>query len=346
MTFAILGVSGNDAARWQSLIDLLPREHCDIHYTPAYARVQSRLGKVLAASYVWGDYFILQPFMLREGSQKDIVSLYGAGGPVTNMTNGVSPQLWERFDEQFAKWREQNSIICEYAQLHPLLRKGQRNLLNEAPFTIEYVKDAVWVDANLSDTKLLESFSRNRQRGVKAAQEAGIKIGRTDNPDVFINAYKASMARLNMSDRWKYPDAVWWAHFTELSPEYLTILVAQKLDGEVEASLLLLHAYGRTYAHFLGSYNTGILGVNDLLYYESMKLGRDLGDTVYFIGGGTTAKADDSLLAYKAGFSEHRAQICTYKRIFNRQAYETACAGIKPTTFFPAYRADAVRSAP
>lgn len=300
--FEVLTCTGRDAARWQSLFDQLPVEYRDIFFTPAYARVQQSLGhgKCYAAVYRWQDFFILHPFMQ---CGDELTSFYGGGGPVSNLAGKADYRLWLWFEQEFAAWRQINKITDEYVRLHPYFEQMQRRMLRESTLKVELLREAVTVKIDVSDDDLLKSFSRNRQRGVK---DSTAKIVCTDDTLHFAEQYHASMERLQAADTWKYEDSVWWAYRAELK-DYMSILT----DG-VGVSLLVLHGYGKAYAHFFGGQ-----GSNDLLYYESMKYCRDVGCKTYFLGGGTTPSPEDSLLAYKSGFSTKRVPVYFYKRQFS-----------------------------
>lgn len=331
--FEILRPTGAEGAKWQLYVDSLEYYRRDIHYTPAYARVQSCLGDVYAAVGTYSGDIVLQPFMLRNDGNADIVSLYGFGGPVPSLKLS-----WARFDADFAEWRDQHSVLCEYGQLSPFLQIRQRDFI-DGGFEITHLKDVVVVD--LIRDGLLESFSRNRRRGIKEALARGVIVWPTTDWPRFAELYRQSMNRLNASDRWLYPNFIWRDYLNELGPDHCTLIKSFTYDGGVEGMLLVLHAYGRAYAHFLG---TSTQASNDLLYYESMKYCKNAGAYIYHVGGGLTAKPDDPLLAYKAGFSEQRAPVYTYKRVFNEEAYDKACEGLPETTFFPAYRVSDVHS--
>lgn len=287
-------------------------------FTPAYARVQQTLdqGDCLAAVYEWENNFILQPFIRRGQS---LTSFYGGGGPVySGMGAWITPgpQLWLWFEQEFAKWRKENKITKEYVRLHPLFEKQQRALLRESSVKFEQVREAVVVNIDYNDDNLLNRFSRNRIRGVYDAIEAGIRIATAKSTAAFAHLYRKSLRRLNASEDWFYPDAVWETYRSELGINYHTILMAAAGDGDLWPQLLILHAYGKAYAHFLAS-DHPVPGINDFLYYESMKYCRDVGCKTYFLGGGTTSDPADSLLAYKSGFSKDRTLIFCYKREFN-----------------------------
>jgi hypothetical protein len=295
--FEVLSCANKDAARWQSLFDQLPPEYKDIIYSPKYALVQEALGQgsCFASVYLWDEYFVLQPFMLR-GSE--LASYYGGGGPVTNH----GPRLWLWFEQEFAKWREDNKITSEYVRLNPLLENEQRKVLREAPFQVECARNAVVINIDRTDDQLLASFSRNRRRGL-ASQEG--QIEQSCDTDLFCRLYQDSMSRLQASEGWVYPNDAWSNYQSELGPEYVTFLKA------ADTMILLVHGFGKSYAHYIAG-----SGNHDLLYFAAMKHCRDLGAKIMLLGGGTTADADDPLLTYKKGFSKTVVPVLYYKRSF------------------------------
>ncbi len=319
MSFAILSCANKDAARWQSLIDQLPLEYRDVLFTPAYARVQQSIGQgpCFAAVYQWQEFFILQPFMQRG---QELVSFYGGGGPISNLMDGACPRLWLWFDYDFAEWRKACKITGEYVRLHPLFDKGQRRMLRESTVKLEHLREAVNVKIDMDDEKLLKSLSRNRQRGINGAEEQGVFVERSnsaDSAEKFAKLYQASMERLQAAQVWCFPDQVWWDYQFELGDEYCSFHIA-RVGPDTKAMLLMIHGYERSYAHFLAADGPpGYGGVNDLLYFESMKYCRDIGCKTYFLGGGTTSNADDPLLQYKSGFSKDRVPVYFYKRTFS-----------------------------
>lgn len=313
--FEVLKCTGRDAARWQSLIDRLVPPYQDIMFTPAYARVQQSIGRgeCYAAVYQWGDNFVLHPFV-QEGVQ--LGSFYGGGGSISDMMGAADYRLWLYFDLEFAEWRREHKIKSEYVRLHPLFTKQQRRMLREAPLKVEHLREAVVVDIDLSDEKLLASFSRNRQRGVQDGVEAGVRVERAEGIAAFAEVYRQSLLRLKAQDYWFYPNATWQAYKTELGDQHITILTAKAGSGVLWPHLMVLHAYGKAYAHFLGSDPLSAPGINDQLYFEAMKYCRDVGCHQMFLGGGLTANPADSLLAYKKGYSKTLLNVYFYQRDF------------------------------
>lgn len=317
--FSVLSCYGKDAAKWQNLIDRLPLTHRDIMFTPAYARVQEALdqGSCYAAVYEHEEHYILQPFV-RQG--RTLNTFYGGGGPLFNHMGkwlvSPGPQLWLWFEKEFAAWRRQNRIEKEYVRLHPLFEKAQRDVLRESKLEIKETREAVAVNIDKNDEDLLHSFSRNRIRGIKDALETHIHIEPAKNDAAFAKLYHDSLVRLGAKDHWFYPPAIWSAYRSLLTDDRCTFLMASAGSGDLWPQLLVLHAYGKAYAHFLASDPALAPGINDLLYYESMKYCRDIGCKTYFLGGGTTSDPADNLLAYKSGFSKDRTKVFYYQREF------------------------------
>lgn len=176
----------------------------------------------------------------------------------------------------------------------------------------------------MDDEKLLKSFSRNRQRGVKDAS-AHVMVEPSHDTELFDRLYQVSMRRLQAAQSWVYPHRVWGTYLFELMDEYCTLLIARSNTLATEAMLLMIHGYGKAYAHFIaGDGLSGGSGIGDLLYFEGMKYCRDIGCKTYFLGGGTTADADDPLLAYKSGFSKARIPVYYYKRTLAAPERENA----------------------
>lgn len=325
--FQILTCLGRDAAQWQSLIDQLPLEYRDVHFTPAYARVQQSLGHpCYAAVYQWQDFFILQPFMQRRG---EVVSFYGGGGPISNLIGKADYRLWLWFEQEFAEWRKANKITGEYTRLHPMFEREQRRMLRESTLNIEHLREAVTVRIDTDDDKLLKSFSRNRQRGIKDACQQGAHVEYSSDTELFGILYDESMERLHATDVWKYHKRVWQAYQSQLGNDYLSLFIA-RLDS-TKAMLMVLHGNGKAYAQFIASNGLpNISGISDLLYSVSMKHCRDVGCKTYFMGGGTTSEVDDPLLQYKSGFSKVRVPVYFYKRQFSRECVNADSSEAQP----------------
>jgi len=325
-----------DGYRWQSLCDRL--QLSIIHFSPAYARAQmSHYGRVLLAVFEDGDEFMMQPFEMRDhDGLVDLHSPYGYGGLI-----GDVHSMWKEMDVEFAKWRNDYSVICERHVLHPRMVRNQNNMAwierNVAP--AERIKDTVVVrcvpenELNLRDT---------RRHCIRKARERGM-VARRANPQfaelsTFYRLYCETMDRQNASSRWRFPMKYFTEYFREMPDRAVLVDVAAK-DGTVLSSAIVL--LGGPHAQYQFAGNSGVDGASDLLILKAVEIARECGAEVLDLGGGATSEQDDSLLNYKRSFSHERWPVMVCKRVFDQTRYDAACAGKPLTDFFPAYRSAA-----
>jgi len=358
MSFSVLRPDA-DADRWAAIIDALPENLRDVHFTPQYAAAQKLLGvKPLMAIYEWEGYVVAQPFALRRtfvGSAAlenaygglmavDIANLYGYGGPVSS--HGV--QLYRWFSNAFLEWCRAHGVVSEYCALHPLMYPHQRALVREVVEPVTR-KQVVVMDLRLAP---MEGYTENRLGGIRTARRAGVSVVCVRSKSVaehqpFIRLYRETMLRKRAAARWYFPD------------EYLAALCRigtvfyAMLDGEVESASLVLHGYGTAYYHLTANaMRTPKARANDLLVHEIAEWARGVGCTRLHLGGGATAAEDDPVLRFKADYSTGRAPAYSYFRVFDDVAYRELCAakakqeiaetGAEYRTWFqPMYRREA-----
>lgn len=345
--FKMLTAHGTDADCWHDAWQRLPDELRDIMFAPAYARVQeaSGHGPSHCALYSWEKHFVLQPFVLREagGGKFDIASFYGGGGPVTNLQGWSRHALWEWFERDFSKWRYQHDVICEYAQLHPVTCQCAIDMLGADAVSAQ--KESVVIKLGSDDEILLE-FSDTRLATLSRGQRSGMTaecVGLVGNIwTAFYRMYLEAMKRKGADERWLLPMVYFTEHIVELDPR--AKLMAVSKDGNIITMALIV--IGGDYAsfHFAASIEKPPQGASDLIIYEIAKTAREAGCKYLNLGGGVTAKPDDSLLWFKAGFSKQRRSVHVVKRIFDQKSYDELCTAAKVAeneTFFPRYRAAA-----
>lgn len=339
---------GSDAALWQGMIDRMPLETRDIHFTPAYARVQQHLGgECIVLVLENGGDFCLKPICIRpiDGGPVgacDLSSFYGGGGAITART-GISVGLFDMFTRAQREWNTEMGVVAEYLQINPAAKAVWQNALLE--------KEVVTVAlGETTDASLLASFSRNRRRGIERAIESGAFVLRLETiEDQYLERfdwlYGASMIRLGAAKRWKYPCGIWEAYRTNLAPEHMTIWSAFTGKGmarprEPSAMLMVLHGYGKAHAHFIVSADEDhFTGLDDLLYFRAMCDCRRDGCHTFYAGGGRTSSPQDSLLRYKASFSTARRPVYVGRFVHNQEIYDQLSATQPESEFFPRYRA-------
>lgn len=353
MMFEVLNAHGADALRWQSLWDRLPHDLRDVHYTPAYGRVQEVLGgSARCMVYEWDGWFVMQPFMLRDinliGSPtiyRDIASMYGHGGPLCTMRSTSSNALMEWCEIEFARWRADHKVVSEFCALHPMMVKDQDRLIH-ADAQVREVRQTVVMRVDWADSEIIAGMRSDRRQNL---EKADVDVGPSRSGLFsFAQLYYQTVERHKARDKWWFRVEYFQAHESELRDRMLAVDATTRglARNAVSASLLL---FGHHHAHyqFTGNADDVPRGANDKLIMEAARLARRAGCTWLLLGGGTTSAPDDSLLQFKAGFSKHRAPARVYTRVFDADAYARLCreAGRDPldrSGFFPAYRAEAV----
>lgn len=357
MSFQVIEARGSDAALWQSMHDRLPAGR-DVHTLPAYMRAQETTplgGRAHCAIYDAGGWFIMQPFMLRrvmpQGLIKkhkghppewfDMSTPYGFGGP---LTNSVEPVLaWLELEREMIAWREKNNIICEFCSLNPM-DAAQTKLIEALGQRVWWQqKDTIASFVARPRMDLFKQLSESRQRDVTRAEQSGLHVlwgslGDTYERRTFGLLYRMTLERNFAGRRWEYPDHVWDFYGKELAPEHVSLMFLVDRDMRKHAAMVLLHGFGVSHVHFIGSDNEH---ATDLLYLEAMNYSRDIGCQYMHLGGGRSDAADDTLLAYKRRFGEPH-KFLSYRRVFNEEVYSEMCehAGVDrhDLGFFPAYR--------
>jgi hypothetical protein len=339
--FKILSATA-DKAEWDDFFDQLPRERQDVHFTSAYARIQEssepRENQAILAVLEVGQRFVMQPFMLRktpfDDRYSDLTNLYGYGGPISNVYGSALV-----YQSALHGWCSDMNIVSEYCCLHPLYLTQQHDLMNERLAVCSH-KPVVIIDlANMAP-------SRRILRGVEAAREAGVIVVEGRDNFTFTKLYDSAMDRKDAAEFWRHDFDYWSRH--RIEDVGARFFYALKEKTFRRALLTIGHA-DTAYAHFLGSDGWPIAGIDALLYFEAAQALKDSGYKFFHLGGGLTADPNDTLLAYKSGFSDCRRMALRCCRTFDfdasarlmmaKQEHEIEMNGRESTAqFFPAYR--------
>lgn len=337
-----------DAARWAAILGKMPEDCRDVHFTPAYARVQEYLGGCAELAVKQTPHgMIIQPFLRRRvmDSERhtDLTSFYGFGGPLTSIRGEMDRMIASiEFGVELGERALSQGIVTEYCCLHPLLLKNQLKVCDQSGIKLK--KEVVVIDlAEFSE----KTVHRRVRRGIRAGRENGqfAELSTVDHYiGRFVELYNSSMVRKNAPARLRFPPLYLEALFKEAGARLFCTI-----GREGMRMLMTLEYDGTAYAHLLAS--NGLeqhAGLDDLLYFETARRlsGKNL---QLHLGGGATDDPADTLLSYKSTFSERREQSMAYTRIFDGQAYKALCDakarlefneyGRESTAaFFPAYR--------
>ncbi len=344
MPFEVLSAEGRDAERWRALIGGLPPERRDIHFLPEYGRIyrvsygyEPRLA-VLSTD----EGYVLQPFVRRPlrdlpflagapdaATFTDIANPYGFGGPLCSASDsGVARRLYAGFAKSFAEWCDRENIASEFASLHPFFCEHQIAIMRGmvAPHR---EKNVVYIDLTGGDDAILAGLNRGHRSSVAKARRAGVRVEKVEptprNLMTFNEIYSATMIRRKAAPRWFVPDRFFANCCALLGPRRASLFFAS-IGGEVECAYLLIHDFGTAYYHFAGTRDRHPeLRANNLTMIETALWARKTGCSRYHLGGGVTSREDDTLLRFKAGFSDRRAPLYTYFCVRDQAVYDELC---------------------
>jgi hypothetical protein len=367
MPFEILSAE-KDSARWTALIEALPPERRDIHFLPEYARIYRDsygFGAHLAV-YAADAGFVVQPLVRRPlrglpflagasdaANFSDIANPYGFGGPVSSAADPeVARRLYRAFAHEFAAWCGREGIASEFASLHPFFVPHQLALM-QGVLVARHEKDVVFIDLTEDESKIAKNLRKGHRSSVALARRAKARLEKVETSEtnlaVFGEIYAGTMVRRQAVERWFVPEN-YFSNFARQLGARRTSLFFAKVDDEIESACLLMHDFGTAYYHYAGTRATRReLGINNFMVIETAMWAKAAGFRRYHLGGGVTRDQDDSLLRFKAGFSEHRAPLYTYFCVRDRAVYDELCARKKayeratagaesPSDFLPLYR--------
>ena len=336
---------GPEADRWSACVHALPAALRDIHYLPEYGLVyrHSHGFEPLLALYEADEGFVLQPFVRRllhelpflsgsgdAGASSDIANPYGFGGPLCSLRadTEAARALYARFAEAFSAWCDDEDIATEFACLHPFFAEHQLALLHGV-LEPRYEKDVVYVELHQSAADIEKGMNRGNRSSIAKARRFGVRIEKVEpsgpNIALFGELYRQTMVRRGAAARWHLPEGFFEILCRLLGPQRSSLFFGFAGD-QVESAYLLMHAFDTAYYHFAGSSgaNPGVRA-NNLVMLETALWARSAGFRRYHLGGGVTSSAGDTLLRFKAGFSDRRAPLYTYFCVRDVPVYERLC---------------------
>jgi hypothetical protein len=341
------------AAEWGELLAGMPARQRDVYFSPGYLQLWQRNGdgRAHGAIFAHGDTLVLYPFLLRDLAEvphlgaafaglSDIQTPYGYGGPLVHR-HTADEHAVRLFRQAFAEWCRDHGVVSEFVRFHPLL---DTQLGMERYLEVVRANTTVWCRVDCSSSERLQALSSSTRRGVRKAREAGLRAS-IETSDAayarFTELYRATMTRRNAAPYYQFGERH-FADFRRLLGERQSLLCVWHGDTIVAAALFMR---SQEFIHYhLGGSDAEALSLrpNNLLFFEAMQWGCNVGASALHLGGGY--RPDDELFRFKAGFSPLRARFCLGRAVhlpdeYGRAAAARAAAPVDDPSFFPAYRA-------
>jgi hypothetical protein len=339
----LLGASliGVDSPRWSSILRTAPH---DFYHLPGYVALSARHeGGQPAAVVVEGDgAAMLLPLILRPipGGGKDATSPYGYPGPI--FAGPRDDRFATDAISEAAKVLAEQGVVSLFVRFHPLLNPEPRSEFG----TIVSHGETVVIDLSQDDAEMWRETRRNHRREIRNAQLAGHRV--YEDVDLrhfarFTDLYQQSMLRVDAAPFYFFDDAYFDALRSTLGSRLHLIVV--ELDGVIATASIEVETDGIVQDYLTGTderLNRHAPG--KLLIHFVRSWARQRGNRWLHLGGGLGA-VNDSLLAFKAGFSRRRLPFHTLRAVLDEDRYRELVRTFNPVCdpdavdgFFPAYR--------
>ena len=245
-------------------------------------------------------------------SWHDLQSAYGYGGPVASSDD---PAFTARAWSQYREWCRSSGILAEFVRLHPMAG-------NERFYCGTILDDRMTVAIPLLGTDPEAAFSTRTRRGIGQAARAGVVAewhAAEEIRNLFPDFYLRAMEALSADPFFLFPAA----YFEALSKLPAVRLMVCRKGGEIlsmgiffwGAEIIEYHL-GATSTRGKESYSS------HLMFKAAADKGRLDGMRWLYMGGGTNGDADNSLLYFKAGFSDSRFPFRIGYQIIDPVAYD------------------------
>lgn len=337
---------------------VLERYAHDFHHLPDYVALSARWeGARPLAFHVESSATCLVPLLEREipasrgsnGSRPlvDLASPYGYPGPLVSRPDDA--RAVEDGLRAFIAAARARGAISAFVRLHPMLPlpmsvlQSLGTVVDHGPTVVVDLRPPLEVVSAGMRKQVRYDIRRLRRAGYTTSVDDWTRL-----PD-FVRLYRETMRRVGASPHYLY-DAPYIDDLRlALGSRLHLIAVLGPEGGTVAAGLITISGAVAQY-HLSGSdAATSHLGPTKLLIDRAIAVARELGAERLHLGGGVGGR-EDSLFAFKAGFSRDRAMFRTWRVVLDEDRYRALTersglareAEVVPHTgFFPAYRVPA-----
>ena len=330
-----------DSPAWDAA---LQRVRHDFYHLPGYVALSADdEGGVARALLVEdGPRGMLLPLVIRPipGSTSDATSPYGYPGPLVWGTD--RPGFVSSAFAVGVELLRSQGIVSLFVRLHPILDA-------EPPVgvgTLVTHGETVSIDLTLPSDELWANMRTNHRRDIGKALRLGYTAhmdGRWEHFETFVRLYRETMERLAAEDRYMFDEAYFTRLRDALGPSIS--LWAVMFEDVVAAGVLFVETAGLVQYHLAGTDERyAHARPSKLLIHTVAGWAKERGDLRLHLGGGVGG-ADDSLMHFKAGFSDDRHVFRTLRVVVDEAEYgrlATAAGEAEDVAdlggFFPLYR--------
>jgi hypothetical protein len=312
-----------DEVAWDKIVKGFPQDIQDIYYIYRHFSICRFVedGEPEAFYYEVGEKKFFYPYFINkiigyelDNVYYDIQTPYGYGGPLTNTRDEA---FLESAEHSFLQYCEEKHIVCEFVRFHPLLKN--HDLFNRNIDIIQNRK-TVFIDLNKSIEDIwCGSISSKNRNVIRKAEKGGLRVIRLKEVETFKSIYSETMLRINADKFYFFNDN----YFNAMFNDERYIILGVEYDKNIIACGIFISSGQYFHYHLAGSKKEFLkFSPNNLMLYEAIKLGKELGKRQMFLGGGLRNSIEDPLFKFKASFSKESCDFYVGKRVHDRITYD------------------------
>ncbi|MGE2714588.1 GNAT family N-acetyltransferase [Mycolicibacterium litorale] len=323
--------------RWR---DALATIRHDFYHLPDFVSLESsRLGGTALAAYVdQPGVRLLLPLVRRAipGSDAfDLVSPYGYSSPIAHSEDVA---LVRSALSAVVQTLRDSGFVSMFVRRHPVLELPDDAFAGLGGM-VEHGQ-TVSINLRQSDSEQWHGIRRDHRASLNRSERLGHRAFMDDTGehlDRFIALYLDTMRRQNAAAEYFYSRDYFCGLWDKLRGHMHLGVV--EIDGSIVCAGLFGESDGIVQYHLSGNDEQALkLSPMKTLINHARQWATRRGAEVLHLGGGVGG-AQDSLMLFKAGFSDSRHPFKTWRVVLDEQQYKEL-SGKEPDTngFFPAYR--------
>ena len=278
----------------------------------------------------------------------DAITPYGYAAPL--LINSGSGPIEPFLDEaivQFAEGLRAQGVVSAFVRSHPTIPLPMETL-QKFGCVVQHGQ-TVYIDLTQPQEELWHQTRAGHRSEINRARKKGFTVEiQSDWKDFeeFFRAYTETMRRVSANEHYFFPRE-YFTQLREAIGEVLHLAICHK-DGVVTCGGIFSEVCGIVQYHLSGTTEEFHSQYPTKVMLDAVRTwAKQRGNQTMHLGGGYGG-TEDSLFAFKAGFSHYRAPFYTWRLISDPSNYQRLCqqweartgkAASAPDGFFPAYRA-------
>ncbi len=241
----------------------------------------------------------------------DIQSPYPYGGPISTT---YDKSFLENANKEFESWALSKKILVEFYKFNPILDQAKW-------YFGKITNNRETVVVNLKKS-LNENYEKRRFYDVKNIEKKNVlKISKNPSDKKnFINIYKDNMKKIK-ADKFYFFSDQYLINIINL--DFVDTWFAYMGDKVVSAAIILNSKKSKVVEYFLGARDFTYDRYKSTVYllHKISEYYKNLGYRKFYLGGGRSAKNDDSLFFFKKGFSDLTLNFYIAHKIYDKKNY-------------------------